>query len=146
MKICIVSSIGGHLTEARAFRSAYERHAHFYVLNAPTIISEDMKGKTYFITHSERDLKFFVNVWQAWGILKLERPNLILSTGAGPVVPFALVGKLLRIPTIYVEDMNRVTTPSLSGRIMYWLAGRFYYQWRTLDKYFPSAIYGGTLL
>src|ERR1051325_1592404 len=49
VKICIVSSIGGHLTEVRAFRAVYERHSHFYVLNAPTLIPEDMGGKTYFI-------------------------------------------------------------------------------------------------
>ena len=33
MKVCIVSSCGGHLTEVRQLRQAYERFDHFYVLN-----------------------------------------------------------------------------------------------------------------
>src|SRR5215467_503871 len=33
MKICIVSSCGGHLTEVRCLKPAYESYQHFYVLN-----------------------------------------------------------------------------------------------------------------
>lgn len=145
-KICIVSSCGGHLTEVRALRSVYERHPHFYVLNDRVILPEDMEGKTSFIRHSERDLLFFVNLWEAWRILRRERPTLILSTGAGPVVPFALVGKLLGVATIYVETFARVSHPSISGRIMYRLADRFFYQWESQAESFPRAVCGGLLV
>ena len=145
MKICIVSSVGGHLTEARAFKSVYSRYDHFYVLNHQLILPQDMKGKTYFICHSERDWKLLLNIWEAWCILRKEDPQLILSTGAGQAVPFALVGKILRIPNIFIEHSNQVTTPSLAGRIMYYLADRFFYQWEPLKKYFPKATFGGSL-
>src|SRR5437016_14195844 len=131
-RICIVSSCGGHLTEVRTLRAAYDDCEHFYVINKRASVPADMKGKTYFIRHSERDLLFFVNLWEAWRILRKEQPSLILSTGAGPVVPFALVGKLLGIRTIFIETFNRVNEPSLSGRIMYHLADRFFYQWQSL--------------
>ncbi len=146
MKICIVSSCGGHLSEVRALRPVYERYRHFYVLNDRVLLAKDMKGKTYFICHSERDWLFFVNLWEAWKILRMERPNLILSTGAGPVVPFTLVGKLFRIPTLFIETFTRVVRPSVTGRIMYRLADRFFYQWRSLEQFFPKGIYGGTLV
>src|SRR5438093_10809952 len=120
-KICIVSSCGGHLTEVRALRSVFERYSYFYVLNNPVRLPKDMEGRTYFIRHSERDWLFLFNLWEAWKILQKEKPQLILSTGAGPVVPFALVGKLLGINTVFVETFTRVTEPSLTGRIMYWL-------------------------
>lgn len=145
-KICIVSSCGGHLTEVRALKPVYERHEHFYVLNDRVLLPKDMEGKTYFIRHSERDWLFFVNLWEAWRILRKERPALILSTGAGPVVPFALAGNIMGVPTLYIETFNRVAEPSLSGRIMYYLADRFFYQWRSLEKIFPKGIYGGPLL
>jgi beta-1,4-N-acetylglucosaminyltransferase len=144
-KICIVSSCGGHLTEVRMLKPAYERYEHFYVINERILLPEDMDGRTYFIRHSERDLLFLVNLWEAWRILRCERPCLILSTGAGPVVPFALIGKILRIPTVFVEDMNRMTRPSLTGRIMYHLADRFFYQWQALERFFPNGICGGPL-
>ena len=105
-----------------------------------------MEDRTYFIRHSERDLVFFFNIWEAWSILRQERPSLILSTGAGPVVPFAMVGKLLRIPTLFVETFTRVKKPSLTGSIMYWLADRFFYQWDELKQYFPKGTYGGPLI
>jgi beta-1,4-N-acetylglucosaminyltransferase len=144
-KICIVSSCGGHLTEVRSLTAAYARCDHFYVVNEPILLPEDMRNKTYFIRHSERDWLFIVNLWEAWRILRSERPSLILSTGAGPVVPFALVGKLLGVRTIFIESIARVTKPSLAGRIMYYLADVFFYQWKTLARYFPKGIYGGQL-
>src|SRR5439155_16045068 len=121
-KICIISSCGGHLTEVRALKPVYETYPHFYVLNDRVLLPNDMEGKTYFIRHSERDWLFFVNLWEAWRILRAERSSLILSAGAGPVVPFALVGKLLGVRTIFIETFNQVFEPSLSGRIMYHIA------------------------
>jgi len=146
MKICIVSSCGGHLTEVRALRSAYEAYDPVYVLNDAVTLPEDMQERTYFIRHSERDWLFAFNLWEAWKILRKEKPRLILSTGAGPAVPFALVGKVLGVPNIFIETFTRVNRPSLTGRIMYRLADRFYYQWRALEQFFPKGVYGGPLV
>jgi beta-1,4-N-acetylglucosaminyltransferase len=101
---------------------------------------------TYFIRHSERDLLFFVNLWEAWRILRRERPRVILSTGAGPCVPFAIIGKLLGIPSIFIETFNRVTEPSMSGWIMYRLANKFFYQWQSLARFYPKGICCGPLV
>ena len=144
-KLCIVSSCGGHLTEVRVLKPVYEPYDHFYVLNDRVLLPKDMAGNTYFVRHSERDGLFVVNLWEAWRILRRERPALILSTGAGPVVPFALIGKLYRIPTIFIETAAQVIKPSLSGRIMYYLADRFFYQWEGLISHFPKAVYGGLI-
>ena len=85
-----------------ALQPIYERYPNFYVLNDRIHLSEDMREKTYFIRHSERDGLFFINLWEAWVILRHEKPTLLLSTGAGPIVPFTLIGKLLGIKTIYI--------------------------------------------
>jgi len=117
------------------------------VINQRVDVPEDMRGKTYFITHSERDWKFLVNLWEAFHILRRERPTVILSTGAGPAVPFALVGRLLfHCRIIFIETVTRVTSPSLTGRLMYLIAHEFFYQWRSLERFFPNARYGGPLL
>lgn len=147
MKVCIVSSAGGHLDEIRALRPAYERFEHFYVINQPTDPTPDMRGRTYFIAHSERDLRFFKNLAEAWSILRRERPDILISTGAGAIVPFAIVGRLFfRTEVIFVESLTRVSMPSLSGRIMHRLATRFYYQTETLAPFFPRGQYRGALL
>jgi beta-1,4-N-acetylglucosaminyltransferase len=146
MKICIVSSCGGHLTEVRVLKPAFETYEHFYVLNDRVSLPEDMRERTSFIKHSERDWLFVFNLWEAWKILRKEKPDLMLSTGAGPAVPFAIVGKVLSVPNIFIETFTRVSKPSLSGRIMYRLADRFFYQWRSLEKFFPKGTYGGPLV
>ncbi len=146
IKVCIVSSCGGHLTEVRALHPVYQAYEHFYVLNDHVSLPEDMKGRTYFIVHSERDWKIFWNLWEAWRILRRERPKILLSTGAGPIVPFSIIGKALKIPTIFVETFTRVAYPSLTGRIMYRLADRFFYQWKALAQFFPKGVYCGPLV
>ena len=146
-KVCIVSSCGGHLTEVRCLLPAYSDRDHFYVLNDQALLPPDMWGKTCFIAHSERDWKFFLNLWEAFQILWRERPAVILSTGAGPVVPFALVGRLFfGTRVVFVETITRIHRPSMTGRIMYRLAHEFFYQWESLRPFFPKGIYGGPLL
>jgi UDP-N-acetylglucosamine:LPS N-acetylglucosamine transferase len=145
-KICIVSSCGGHLTEVRTLKSVYDQYDHFYVLNKQVHLPSDMAENTYFIRHSERDWRTLVNLWEAWQILRKEKPTLILSTGAGPCVPFAVVGRLLSTPSIFVETFNRVKEPSLSGRIMYHLAHRVFYQWKSLNRFYPKGTYCGPLV
>jgi hypothetical protein len=62
MKVCIVSSCGGHLTEVRRLRPAYAAFEHFYVLNDKAILPGDMAGRTTFIAHSERDWRTLLNL------------------------------------------------------------------------------------
>jgi len=147
MKVCIVTSCGGHLTEARCLKPAFEADEHFYVLDDKALLPADMADRTYFVTHSERDWKVLINFWEALKILRAERPQVILSTGAGIVVPFALVGRfLLGTRVIFIETLARVRKPSLTGRIMYRLAHEYYYQWEALGQYFPKGCYGGPLI
>ena len=147
LKGCVVSSCGGHLTEVRRLQPAYAKYAHFYVLNDKAILPSDMQGKTYFIAHSERDWKLFLNLWEAFKILRQERPQVILSTGAGPAVPFAVVGRLFfGTKVVFIETITSVRAASLTGRIMHRLAHRFFYQWKPLSAMFPRGEYGGPLL
>jgi len=147
VKVCIVSSCGGHLTEVRALKPAYDQYEHFYVLNDKAMLPPDMEGRTFFITHAERDWRVLLNLREAWRILVRERPSVIVSTGAGPVVPFALLGRLFfGARVVFVETITRVERPSLTGRLMYYLAHDFFYQWEGLRRFFPKGRHGGALL
>jgi UDP-N-acetylglucosamine:LPS N-acetylglucosamine transferase len=145
-KICIVSSCGGHLTEIRMLKPIYSEYEYFYVLNDQAILADDMKDKTYFITHAERNLKIIKNFFEAFRIIWKERPNLFMSTGAGAIVVFSILGRILGIKTIYIETLASAEKPTLTGRLMYRLANYFYYQWPHLKEYFPKGECIGTLL
>jgi beta-1,4-N-acetylglucosaminyltransferase len=144
MKVCIVSSSGGHLTEVRMLRAAYGPYPHFYVLNKQVLLPDDMRDNTTFITHSERDWKVLLNLFECYHILRRQRPDVILSTGAGPVVPFAIVGRFFfGIRIVFVETIARVERPSLAGRLMYYLAHDFFYHWPGLEGHYPKGRCGG---
>jgi beta-1,4-N-acetylglucosaminyltransferase len=147
MKICIVSSAGGHLTEAHLLKSVYEKYVYFYIVNFRIVLTKEMVDKTYFISHSERDLKFFINLIESFYILRYEKPDVILSTGAGLAVPISLIGRyIFSCKIIFIETMAAVERPSLTGRIMYKIAHHFFYQWPVLKKYYPKAEYVGPLV
>ena len=145
-KLCLVSACGGHLTELRKLKPVYEKYSFFHVINNPIVQPFDMQTKNYTITLCERDWRAGINFWEAFRILLREKPDCIVSTGAWPAIPFAIVGRFLGIPNIYIETMARVTLPSLTGRFMYYLANRFLYPWRQLAHFFPNGEHCGLLL
>lgn len=73
--------------------------------------------------------KLVLNFVLAVQVVVRRRPDVILSTGGGVTVPFFLVGKLIGARLIYVESLTRVTGPSLSGKLVYFLSDRFFVQW-----------------
>ncbi|OGT37979.1 MAG: hypothetical protein A3F11_03140 [Gammaproteobacteria bacterium RIFCSPHIGHO2_12_FULL_37_14] len=146
-KICVISSCGGHLSEVRVLLPVYSTYDYFYVLNDKALLASDMQNKTYFITHAERNWKIFINMWEAFKIIRKERPTVLMSTGAGLIVPFSLIARFFfGIKTIYIETIAYVDRPSLTGKIMYYLADFFYYQWPGLKQFFPKGEYIGALL
>jgi len=89
--------------------------------------------------------ELLVAFWRILRILRRERPNLVISTGAGIAVPGFLAAKLLRIRTIYVESYARVESLSLAGKICYRLANVFIVQHAGLASQLPRAVYVGSL-
>lgn len=142
-KVCLVASIGGHLQELLQLRPAYGALEHFYIVNERFDLPDCMRDRTHFIRHSERDLLTIWNFWEAWRILRRERPTHLLSTGAGLAVPIAIVGRLMGVRVLYIESFCAMRRPTLTGRIMYWLAHHFLYQWEQLEAFFPGGVFAG---
>jgi len=96
---------------------------------------------------TNRNLKNLArNAVLAWRLLRRERPEAILSTGAGLAVPFFVAARLLGIRTVYVESVTRTESLSLSGRIVYPLANRFFVQWPAVAERYKKARYEGAVL
>lgn len=147
MKIAVVSSVGGHLTEILPITRALEARGHRFVwiLNDPSPVLPPGQA-AYRILHGERDLRVLWNSVEVGAILARERPDLLLSAGASPAVSAALAAKLLGIPVVYVEPSSSVRRLSLTGRLMRHLADSFYVQWPETLRIAPWAKYKGGLL
>ena len=70
-----------------------------------------------------------------------ERPAVVVTSGAGLVVPFTLVARALGAKVIFTETMARVATGSTSGRILARFADAFFVQWPELaDRYAEARV------
>ncbi|MCL4752358.1 MAG: hypothetical protein KJ015_19505 [Myxococcales bacterium] len=135
-----MSSVGGHLTEIMQLAPLFEGHEVSLVVNDEASLPDFPFEAVYRIAHAERDWRVLLNFAEAARILRAERPDVVVSTGAGPAVPMAAVAKWAAgARVLFIESAAAVTKPTLTGRLLYLLADRFFYQWPTLASAFPRA-------
>jgi UDP-N-acetylglucosamine:LPS N-acetylglucosamine transferase len=79
-------------------------------------------------------------------VLFKEKPDVIISSGAGVAIPFFYLGKLLRKKLVFIEAYERIENPSLTGRLVYPLTDVFILHWEEQKKSFPKGIVLGELL
>lgn len=140
MKILVVSSVGGHLTEIMQLAPILSAHEVVLVLNDQATLPDFPFARVYRIVHAERDARVFYNLLEAARILREEDPDLVVSAGAGPAVPVALLARIgTRARIVFVESAAAIDRPTLTGRLMYPIAHHFFYQWSSLARFFPRA-------
>jgi beta-1,4-N-acetylglucosaminyltransferase len=138
MRILVVTSVGGHLTEVMQLAPLFEGHEVVLVVNDKAELPPYPFARVYRIAHAERDWRVLVNFAEAARILRQEDPHVLVSTGAGPAVPFAIIARgLVGTRIVFVESAAAITRPTLTGRLMYPLAHDFFYQWPALAPFFP---------
>lgn len=136
-RVLVVSSVGGHLDEVMQLAPVLAEHDVALVVNDKCRLPRFPFRAVYRICHAERDWRVVLNLAEAAKILLAERPDVILSTGAGPFVPFALLARTLTsIRIVYVESAAAVTKPTLTGRLVYHWVDDFFYQWPDLGRHF----------
>ena len=145
MKACIAASGGGHLTEILQVKAALAGIPHYFVSDVRNNSKELAKSeKVYFLECPQRNpLKFLKNFWQSLNILLKEKPDVIVSTGADTAICTCILGKLLGKKLIFIESYCRVSEASVSGKIGYLIADKFFVQWKQNLKFFPKATYAG---
>ena len=151
MKIALVSSTGGHLNELKKLIPAVDIY-EFFIITEQSKMSSDLKDKwkVYYLNQQERKNIYFLknaicNMVKSLYILLRENPRVIITTGAGVVFPICFFGKLSGKKIIYVESFAKVSSPSLTGKLIYKFADEFYIQWESLKEFYPKAKYKGGL-
>ncbi|MCZ2822744.1 glycosyltransferase [Modestobacter sp. VKM Ac-2977] len=69
-----------------------------------------------------------------------ERPQLVVTTGAGLVVPFAVTARLLGARLVFIETMARVRRGSTTGRFLRRIGAEVLVQWPGLTASYPGAV------
>ena len=143
MKVCLVGSSGGHLTHLYLLKPFWKDKARFWVTfdkeDARSILSDEVVYPCYYPTN--RNIKNLIrNTFLAYKILKKERPDVIISSGAAVAVPFFYLGKIFGGKTVYIEVFDRIDAPTVTGNLVYLVADRFIVQWEEMKQVYPKAI------
>lgn len=148
MKICLPTSSGGHLTQLMQLRPFWSQHDRFWV----TFDKEDANSKLAgervyhcFYPTNRNVLNLVRNTILAIRVLREERPDVIVTTGAAVAIPFFLVGRLTGAKTVYIEVIDRVDAPTLSGRLCRPLADLFVVQWHEMESVYRGSVNLGSV-
>ena len=148
MKICMVGSSGGHLTHLYMLKAFWQKHDRFWVTfdkaDARSILEGEKVYNCYFPTN--RNIKNLIkNTCLAFKLIKKERPDVIISCGAGVAVPFFYVGKLYGAKTVYIEVFDRIDSSSMTGRLVKPVCDKFIVEWEEMEKVYPGSINLGSI-
>lgn len=149
-KICLISSSGGHLEQIKQLKDVYQKYDCFYVVSR-TKATEAMKQKHYIVSDLVRTnkvvevLRMSRMMLEQFAIFVKEKPDVILTTGAAVAIPMCVIGKIFRKKVIYIESFARMNTPNKTGLLIYKFADLFIIQWEALKKYYPNAVFGGSI-
>ena len=112
--------------------------------DARSVLKGEKMYSCYYPTN--RNLKNLIrNTAVAWKVLRKEKPDLIISSGAAVAVPFFYLGKLFGAKLIYVEVFDRIDKPTMTGKMVYPIADRFIVQWEEMKKVYPKAVNLGSI-
>ena len=148
MKICFVGSSGGHLSHLYMLKPFWQDKERFWC----TFDKEDARsllaGEKFYPVYypSNRSLKaFYINTYRAIKILKKEHPDVIITSGAAPAIPFFWIGKLMGAKTVYIEVFDRIDKSTISGKLCYPVTDKFIVEWEEMKGVYKKAINLGSI-
>jgi beta-1,4-N-acetylglucosaminyltransferase len=149
MKVMLVCSAGGHLTQLYRLRPWWQQHERTWVTfpgpQTESLLAGEKWAAAFFPT-TRNLFNAIRNIGLAARLIRAERPDVLVSDGAGVAFPFFLMGRALGVRTVYVEVYDRISRPTLTGRLCYPLAGLFLLQWPEQTASYPRGEVIGSLL
>jgi UDP-N-acetylglucosamine:LPS N-acetylglucosamine transferase len=167
MKIGILCSAGGHLTQALSVLEAFQGHDCFLVLqNFPTVknFNPPYFFKTYHlkilfnyglgIKISSRQIiwlgvyiTLLNNTVELIKIFMKEKPDALFSTGSEIAIPAFYIGKFLfGAKLIFLESIARIKDISLTGKVLLPIVNLFLVQWEELLHKYKKAKFWGRVI
>lgn len=148
-RVLLVGSGGGHLAQLISLRPWWQEQQRTWVSfdmpDARSLLAgEDVVWAFHPTTRNIPNL--VRNLWLAVRTVRRLRPDLVVSTGAGVAVPFFVIARALRIPTVYVEVFDRIDSPTLTGRLCRPFTTRFCVQWPEQQALYKDTVVIGPLL
>lgn len=139
-KIMAVASGGGHWVQMRRILPAFEGFEAVHVSVEAEPVPEEVGGAParYHRVHNvtrKNPLGLVLLVWQLARIVRAERPDVVITTGAAPgLLGLAVAKVLMRSRTIWIDSVANTERLSLSGRMARVVADAWLVQWEHLAR------------
>lgn len=149
MKAMLVCSSGGHLAQLHRLEPWWSLHERTWVTFAGAQADSLLAGEMVIPAFSPttRNVPNAIrNLGLAIRLLRRERPDVVVSDGAGVAFPFFVMARVLGIPTVYLEVYDRISRPTVTGRLCHPLADLFLLQWPEQLAIYPGGEVIGCLL
>ena len=150
-KICLAGSGGGHVRQLLDLKDVWSKYHHFFITEDTALGASLAKtSRTYFVPHyawGQARLgaplrmanRAIVSFFRAARIMFSERPDMIISTGAGAVYFPVVWARLFGARVVIIESFARFGKPSLFGRLAAPLAHHMIVQSKQLAPVYPKA-------
>ncbi|MEE3719301.1 sugar transferase [Tumidithrix elongata RA019] len=122
-KLMLVCSSGGNYRYMQSLKAFWENYSdRTWVTFRNGINEREIEDSQRYWAHSptNRNIPNLIrNLFLAFNVVRHQKPELIVSTGAGVAVPFLLIAKLFcRSKVIFIESKTRIRDVSLSAQIL----------------------------
>lgn len=147
-KICFIASSGGHFEQIMMLKPLMQKHDSFIVTEKTNYSVSNEDIPFYYLKQVNRhEIKFIyymiANSIKTLKIFLKEKPDVVISTGALATIPMCLFAKTFKKKLIFIESFAKITSPTLTGKLIYKFADQFYVQWEEMKEIYPKAIYKG---
>lgn len=149
IKLGLVTSRGGHLLQLYQLKDWWTKYDRFWITGKGVDSNYLLKKeKVYygFFPESRNLLNAIRNFFVGIKVLVKEKPDLLISTGAGIAPPVFLAGKLMGSKLIFLDSYSFIKYPSLSARLSSYLIDKTIVQHKSMVNKLKNAEYWGSIL
>lgn len=147
-RVLLVASAGGHWIELTRLIAAFDGCDCRFVSTAAGMAAPVGHAPVLRIADSSRDTlpAMLRSAREIWRIVRRERPDVVVSTGAAPGAMALIAAKLLGARTIWIDSIANGDELSMSGRAVRPFADLRLTQWRHLTERYRHLRYFGQIL
>ena len=149
MKVLLVCSDGGHLAQLHQLQPWWSQHERTWLTFRKPHATSLLDGERVDWAHhptTRNVANLLRNLVLASRVLRRERPDIVVSDGAGVAFPVFVLAWLRRIPRVYIEVYDRIDSRTMTGRLCRPFSSLFLVQWPEQQRLYKGSVVLGPLL
>jgi UDP-N-acetylglucosamine:LPS N-acetylglucosamine transferase len=149
IRVCLAASAGGHMSQLLRLSESWSGTDAFFVTTGKMVADYLQKDYKVFVVgecNRSQPVRTMRVLAKCIKIIRAEKPDVIISTGAAAGCILCFLGKLRGSRVVWVDSITNVERLSLSGRMVRLIADMFFVQWPHLAEKYTRVEYAGALV